>query len=385
MAKRKICVVLTDRANFGRMWPVMKAIQSHDALELVTMCTGSMVLERFGGTEKLLEEYGFSVDSRVYMELEGSVPTTMAKSIGYGITEITSELNHINPDILLLIGDRYEALAATIAAAYQNICIAHIQGGEVSGSIDESARHAITKFAQYHFPATKRSTEFIIRMGENPDNVFNVGCPCGDFVIDMNTDIPQDTFNKLGIGAQIDPDKPFFLVAYHPITTEYGKAELQVKQLITALDTLQHPTVWLWPNIDAGADHISHALRIYREQHGDTWLRLIKNIEPTMFQRVLKKCACAIGNSSSFVRDSSFSGTPVVLVGDRQFGREYADNVIKSKSVSDEILSAINKQLVNGRYQPSKMYGDGTASGKIVSKLAEVKLYRQKRLHYIYK
>ena len=162
---QKICVLLVDRANYGRMYPVMKALDEDLDLELQVICAGTMLLERFGGAEKMVENDGFKVDHRVFLEVEGSVPVTMSKSIGLGIIEFTNVYQQLQPDMLLLIGDRYEALAAAIAGAYMNIPIAHVQGGEISGSIDESARHAITKFSHLHFPATQRSADYLVRMG----------------------------------------------------------------------------------------------------------------------------------------------------------------------------------------------------------------------------
>jgi len=381
MNQRKICVVLTDRANYGRVWPVMKAIKSHPNLELITVCSGTMLLERFGNAEHVVAEDGFEVYGRVFMEVEGSIPSTMAKSVGLGIVEFSSEFHRINPDMLLIIGDRYEALAAVIAAAYQNIPVAHIQGGEVSGSIDESARHAITKFSQYHFPSTKRSADFIVRMGENPKNVFNYGCPSGDYIINLDTDL-SDAVLKRGVGADISLQDDFFLVMYHPVTTKFGNEVEEIEELLKSLDSLKHPTIWLWPNIDAGSDHLSGVLRRYREHNNNDWLRLEKNFEPKIFQKLLKKCICAIGNSSSFVRDSTFSGTPVVLVGDRQNGREYGENLLKVKAAEKDIVHAIKHQLNTKKYNPSKLYGTGNASVNIANKISQLDLYTQKRLHY---
>lgn len=383
MNKRKICVVLVDRANYGRLWPVMNAIRSRPELELQVVCAGSMVLERFDQPSKIVEADGFPVDGRVYMELEGSIPSTMAKSVGFGIVEFSSEFQRLQPDIVLLIGDRYEALAAAMAAAYMNICLAHIQGGEVSGSIDECARHAISKFAHFHFPSTKRSADYLIRMGENPETVFLTGCPSGDYITRLDTDLPPDLFERKGVGGKVSPNEPFLLVVYHPVTTQYGRENQQAKQILAALHRMRFPTVWLWPNIDAGSDHISEVLRRYREHEDDSWLRLIKNFEPMVFQRVLKKCACAVGNSSSFIRDTTFSGTPVVLVGERQTGREVAGNVIRSAPEEGEIFNAVRAQLDHGRYPPSGLYGDGNAAERIASALAEVEPYGQKRLHYV--
>ncbi len=382
--KRKVCVVLVDRANYGRMLPVMRAIRERPDLELITVCAGTMLLDRFGKAVELVERDGFEIHGRVYVELEGSVPATMAKSVGFAVIEFASEFQRLQPDIVLLIGDRYEALAAAIAAAYQNLCVAHIQGGEVSGSIDESARHAITKFAHYHFPATPRAAEYLVRMGEDPKTVFLVGCPVGDYIASLDGNLPPDVFNSTGIGAPINPEKPFLLVIYHPVTTEYEEQAAQTAELLKALDSIQHPTVWLWPNIDAGAEFISKSLRVFREHHlTSSWLKLIKNLAPEHFQKALKKAACAIGNSSSFVRDATFTGTPVVLVGDRQLGREMAENVRMVPCNADAITAAIRHQLSVGRYPPSRLYGDGGASKRIAEQISRIPLYTQKHLSYI--
>jgi UDP-hydrolysing UDP-N-acetyl-D-glucosamine 2-epimerase len=263
-----------------------------------------------------------------------------------------------------------------------NIPLAHIQGGEVSGSIDESARHAITKFAHLHFPSTARSAEFIVRMGEKPEHVFNVGCPSGDYIRSLDTNLPADIFGRLGVGAPVDPDRPFLLVIYHPVTTRYGSERRQAEEIIAALHDLAHPTIWIWPNVDAGSDDISKALRVYREHNPAVWLHLVKNFDPTNFQKCLKKAVCAVGNSSSFIRDSTFSGTPVVLVGDRQTGREHGENLVSVPPVAEEIGRAVRAQLAHGRYPPSSLYGGGDASAKIVEQLKAFRPYAQKRLHY---
>jgi len=381
---REILVILVDRANYGRMKPVMHAVKNHPALRLKVVCAGSMVLERFGSTVREVEDDGFSVDGRVFMELEGSIPLSMAKSLGFGVIEFAGELNRLQPNIVLLIGDRYEALAATLAAVYMNIPVAHIQGGEVTGSVDEFARHAITKLAHWHFPSTVSAADYIHRMGESSHRIFMTGCPVGDFImsIDRSEPLPPDVFSG-GSGAGIDPYRPFDLVIFHPVTTEFGDEKRQVQELLAALLELSRPTVFLWPNIDAGADHISKELRVFRESHRPDWLRFITNLRPEMFQRVLANCAVAIGNSSSFVRDSTFTGTPVVLVGDRQEGRETGRNTVTVSVDRRAIVGAVQKQASHGRYRPDSLYGDGNASSKIADALARVEFFVQKRLDYL--
>jgi len=383
MQPRKICVVLVDRANYGRLKPVMKAISEHPAVRMQVIATGTMVLGRFGRPVEVVRGDGFAVDSEIYIELEGSTPATMAKSVGFGVVEFAGEFQRLAPDLVLLIGDRYEALAAAIAAAYMNICIAHIQGGEVSGSIDESARHAISKFAHYHFPSTRRSAEYLVRMGERPETILGVGCPSSDIARQLEAALPASAIHATGSGAYIDPQQPFQLVIFHPTTTEYGGEQAQMRELLLALEVVHMPTLLLWPNIDAGSDQISKAIRIFRDQAGPDWLRTVTNLKPDDYLQVLASAACAIGNSSSFVRDASYFGTPVVLVGDRQAGRETDAHVLRVEAETAEIVRAIRGQLRHGRYPPSTLYGDGRVSGRIAAALAGLTPYRQKRLHYV--
>jgi UDP-hydrolysing UDP-N-acetyl-D-glucosamine 2-epimerase len=381
--RRRVCVVLVDRANYGRLKPVMHAIRSRPELELQVLAAGTMVLERFSKPVQVVEADGFRVNGEIYLELEGSTPTTMAKSVGFGVVEFASEFQRLKPDIVLLIGDRYEALAAAIAAAYMNICIAHIQGGEVSGSIDESARHAISKFAHYHFPSTRRSAEYLVRMGERPDTIMAIGCPSSDIARQLDRTLTSEIVNSRGSGAWIDVTQPFLLVLFHPTTTEYGDERGQMEQLLEALNMLQTQTTLLWPNIDAGADHISKAIRKFRDQRKPVWLRTLVNLTPDDYLKVLSAAACAVGNSSSFVRDASYFGTPVVLVGNRQEGRETDLHVRHVSACASEVASVVRSQLQHGRYGPSTLYGDGRVAARIADALVWVEPYHQKRLDYV--
>lgn len=383
-SRRKVCVVLVDRANYGRLKPVMSAIQRQPALELQVLAAGTMVLERFQQPVNVVRADGFPVVGEVYMELEGSTPTTMAKSVGFGIVEFCNEFQRLKPDVVLLIGDRYEALSAAIAAAYMNLTIVHIQGGEVSGSVDESARHAISKFAHFHYPSTKRSAEFLVRMGERPDTILGAGCPSSDIARQMDRALTGDIVNRRGSGAEIDVQKPFLLVLFHPTTTEFGGERVQMEAVLAAIAAVQRPTLLLWPNIDAGSDHISKAIRTFRDRHRPDWLRTITNLTPEDYLRVLANTACAVGNSSSFVRDAGYFGAPVVLVGNRQEGREHDHHVIESRPDPQEIEQTLRKQLAHGRYPPSTLYGDGFVADRIAEKLVTLQPYVQKRLHYVY-
>lgn len=381
--KRKIAIVLTGRCNYGRLKPTMKTIQEHPELELQLICTGTMVLERFDRAADLCKEDGFKIDAEIFVELEGSVPTSMAKSVGLVIIELANCFNYLKPDFLLVIGDRYETIGASITACYMGICIAHIQGGEASGALDESARHAITKMAHYHFPSTDRANEFLLKMGELPETVFKVGCPVCDIAFNLDKTFDKNPFYNRGIGNPVDPSKPYFIVIFHPDTCDLGKEEEHTKEIMASLNEFNIQTCWLWANIDSGGDNINKYLRRIHEYKDPSWLQFVKNFPPEVFQKILANASCAIGNSSSFVRDSTFYGTPVVLIGKRQKGRETGLNVIAVPPKKDLISNAIKKQLENGSYQPDTLYGDGNASKKIAEYLAKIPIYSQKRLSYL--
>jgi UDP-hydrolysing UDP-N-acetyl-D-glucosamine 2-epimerase len=361
----------------------MQAVAAQPELELQVVAAGTLVLERFDLPVQIVKQDGFGIDGEVYLELEGSTPATMAKSVGFAVIEFASEFQRLKPDVVLLIGDRYETLGAAIAAAYMNICIAHLQGGEVSGSIDESTRHAISKYAHFHFPSTNRSAEYLIRMGERPETILAIGCPSSDIARSLDRTLPPETVNSFGSGAHIDVTRPYLLALFHPTTTEYGGERKQMEELLAALDQLQKPTLLLWPNIDAGADHISKAIRVFRDHKKPGWLRTITNLSPEDYLKVLSNAACAIGNSSSFVRDASYFGTPVVLVGARQDGRETDLHVVPAPPLSGRLAPLIQAQLVRGRYAPSTLYGDGYVSERIARSLVTLAPYIQKRLHYV--
>tara|TARA_B100000900_G_scaffold251365_2_gene214168 strand:+ start:10456 stop:11616 length:1161 start_codon:yes stop_codon:yes gene_type:complete len=380
--KRKICTVIVDRANYGRLKPVLTEIKNDSKLDQHLICAGTMVLERFGKVSDIVKKDGFKVDTELFFEVEGSIPSTMAKSIGLGIIDFSTQFQKINPEIVLIIGDRYEALAAAVAAAYMNIPIAHIQGGEVSGSIDDSARNAITKLSHIHFPATERSKQFIANMGEDINQIYNFGCPVGDYILHLPDDLKWDDISG-GIGNKIDINNDFLLVIFHPDTLDFLSQATYAKSLIYALNDIKMPTIWLWPNIDAGSDSISKTIRIFREHNKAEWLYLIKNLKPEVFQKLLKKTSCAIGNSSSFVRDTTFTGTPVVLCGERQSFRESGPNLISSSFEKEEIKKNILTQIDHGRYKPNNLYGDGSASTKIVNILKSADLKVKKTISYL--
>ncbi len=387
MNKRKVCIVVNSRANYGRIKSVLSAIKSHPNMELQLVVGASALLYRYGLAIQKIEDDGFIPAAFVHSVVEGETPLTMAKSTGLGILELSSVLYSLKPDIVLTVADRYETIATAIAASYMNIPVAHTQGGEVTGSIDENVRHAITKLSHIHFPATERAREFLIKMGEQESSVHLTGCPSIDLIQQDSLDLPLDIFKRYGgVGAELDARKPYLLVLQHPVTTEYGKGLEQISETLKACDSIGksgYQIIWLWPNVDAGSDDISKGLRQFREKNSASYLHFFRNFSPEDYIRLLNNCSCIVGNSSSGIREGSFLGTPCVNIGNRQRNRERASNVIDVDYKSSEILEAIKVQLKHGKYESSTLFGDGKAGIRIAEILATAKIEINKTLNYL--
>ncbi|MDP7164987.1 MAG: UDP-N-acetylglucosamine 2-epimerase, partial [Alphaproteobacteria bacterium] len=233
---RKICIVVNSRANYGRIKSVMRAVADHPELELQLIIGASALLYRFGNVHDIIRDDGFEPVATVYSIVEGETPTTMAKSTGMAIMELATQFENIAPDVVLTVADRFETMATAVAASYMNIPLAHTQGGEVTGSIDESVRHAVTKLSHLHFPATELARDNIIRLGEAPESVHMTGCPAMDVVAKIDLSLPTDIFERYrGVGANLDPTKPYLVVLQHPVTTEYGQGFAQINQTLAAV------------------------------------------------------------------------------------------------------------------------------------------------------
>jgi GDP/UDP-N,N'-diacetylbacillosamine 2-epimerase (hydrolysing) len=382
-ARRTVCVVVNSRANYGRIKSVLAAIQARPDLELQLILGASALLYRFGNVRQIIEQDGFTPTATVYTIVEGETPTTMAKSTGLAILELATLFENLKPDIVLTVADRFETMATAVAASYMNIPLAHTQGGEVTGSIDESVRHAVTKLAHLHFPATELAAQNVIRMGEDPATVFCAGCPSIDIVASLDLSLPRDMLKKyLGVGSDIDPSRPYLVVLQHPVTTEYGRGLEQINETLKAVTGFGMQTVWLWPNVDAGSDDISKGLRMYREKHNPTNLHFYRNFAVEDYARLIDNAACLVGNSSSALREGAYLGVPAVNIGTRQQGREHGPNAMFVDYHADDILRAIRKQVAHGKYERSPMFGDGSAGKRIADVLATAELRIQKRLAY---
>lgn len=387
MSQRKVCVVVNSRANYGRIKSFLRAAMDHPDLELQLIVGASALLYRFGSAIDIIRGDGFEPQAIVHSVVDGETPVTMAKSVGLGTIELATHFEALKPDVVLTVADRFETIATAIAASYMNIPVAHTQGGEVTGSIDENVRHAITKLSHIHFPATERAREFLLRMGERPDTIHVTGCPSIDVLVENDLALPKDIFarNK-GVGAELDIAKPYVMVMQHPVTTEYGEGLAQIEATLKAVDRIGRQgmqVIWLWPNADAGSDDVAKGLRVFRENNDPDYLHLYRNFSPEDYARLLNNAVCMIGNSSSGLREAAYLGTPSVNIGTRQRGRDRAQNVIDAPHNAEAIYRAIERQVAHGRYPRSLMFGDGSSGKRIADILATASLQLEKSLSYL--
>lgn len=384
---RKVCVVVHSRANYGRVKTVMREIAARDDLELQLIVGSSALLHRFGKAIDIIRADGFSESAIVHSIIEGETPTTMAKSTGLAIIELATHFENLKPDIVLTVADRFETLATGVAASYMNIPLAHTQGGEVTGSIDESVRHAITKLAHIHFPATTRAAEFLLRMGEQADTVFLTGCPAIDLVAQTDLTMQPTLFERYrGVGDDLDATRDYMIVLQHPVTTEYGSGLNQIEETLKAVHPFAQEgmqVAWLWPNVDAGSDGVARGIRRFREHNDARNMHFYLNFTPEDYVVLLANALCITGNSSSGLREGAFLGTPCVNIGTRQAGRERAANVMDVGYDAAEITAAIQHQLDHGKYPSSTLVGDGTAGRQIATVLAECEPKIQKQISYV--
>jgi UDP-hydrolysing UDP-N-acetyl-D-glucosamine 2-epimerase len=385
MNKRKVCVVITARPSYSRIRTALFAIREHPELELQIVSAASMLLDRYGKTVTHVEQDGFKVDARVYMVLEGENLVTSAKTTGLGLIELATTFDNLRPDMVVTIADRYETIATAIAAAYMNIPLVHMQGGEVTGSIDEKVRHAITKLADIHLVTTEKARERVIRMGEEPEHVFITGCPSIDIANEalLNPGEDINPFERYGgVGATVDLSNGYLVVMQHPVTTEYESGRKQITETLYAIKELGIPTLWFWPNVDAGSDGVSKGIRSFRELEGPTNIHFFKDIPPLDFLRMVNRSRCIIGNSSVAIRECSYLGVPAVNIGSREAGRERGPNVVDVDYDRNAIKSAIVQHIEGPRPTQVTLYGDGHAGERIADVLSTAPLTFTKRLTY---
>jgi UDP-hydrolysing UDP-N-acetyl-D-glucosamine 2-epimerase len=384
---RNICVVITARPSYSRVKSLLRSIKKNETLTLQLVVAASALLDRYGRVVDNILSDGFEVEEEVFVVLEGENSMSMAKTTGIAVIEFTTVFNKLKPDIVVVIADRFETLAISIAAAYQNIPLCHIQGGEVTGNIDEKVRHANTKLADIHIVATEKSKERVIRLGEAEKFVFNTGCPSVDLAKDVMINptirVTNDIYKKYGgVGHKPDLGRGYAVVMQHPVTTEHTASRNQITSTLRAISNIQIPILWFWPNVDSGADGTSSGIRHFRENNTLNQVHFFKNMEPEDFLNLLYNSIMLIGNSSVGIRECSFMGVPVINIGTRQNMRERGPNVMDVGYDENEIIQAYKRIIEKKRPKQSFIYGDGESALKITNILESVELNSHKTLTY---
>ena len=379
--RRRICFPITSRAYYGRSQLLLKKLHAHPDVDLELMLGGSILLDKYARhVADDIEAGGFTISTTLFNVIEGGNHVAMAKTACLTALEFTNGFHAADPDVVVICGDRFEQLAIAMAAAYLNRTIAHIEGGDVTGSIDESVRHAITKLSHLHFVTNADARRRVLAMGEDPKYVFNTGSLDVELASESTATITSERLNSYGVGQDIDVTRPFVVVIQHPVTTE-RENRAHVEATLRAVRSLDAQTIWIWPNADAGTDEIADRLRHFREHDGRQagTMRFITDVPAGEFIALLRTAACLIGNSSAGIKECSYLGTPVVNIGGRQQGRLHADNVAHADYDADAIASAARAQIAHGRYRPSEIYYRPGTSDAIAGTLAGAALYTQKR------
>ena len=379
--KRRICFPITSRAYYGRSQLLIRKLHAHPEIELELMLGGSILLDKY--SRHIADDInagGFNISTTLFNVIEGGNHVAMAKTACLTALEFTNGFHAADPDVIVICGDRFEQLALAMAAAYLNKTIAHIEGGDVSGSIDESVRHAITKLAHMHFVTNEDAKRRVLAMGEDPKYVFNTGSLDVELASRVDTLMTSERVNRYGVGHDVDLAKPFLMVIQHPVTTETDN-RVHLETTLRAIGDVGVQAIWFWPNPDAGTGEMAETIRHFREHHeaATERMRFITNVAADEFIALLKSASCLVGNSSAGIKECSYLGTPVVNVGLRQSGRLSAQNVAHVAYDARAIRDAVEHQMRHGRYPSSHIYFQPDASQQIADRLTAVELYTQKR------
>ena len=380
--KRKILYITGTRADYGLMKSVLREIENHPKLELEVIATGMHLMPEFGMTINEIKKDGFKIHE-IAATYEQDNKQSMANFVGKFIQLLTDKVKKIKPDIIMVLGDRGEMLAGAIVGTYLTIPVAHMHGGDISSTVDEIVRHAITKLAHIHFPATEKSAERIIKMGEDPSNVFVVGAPGLDIILNENLIEPT----KLSEKYNLDLSEPILLVIQHPVTTEVEDAPTQIRETLEAISELRYQTILIYPNADAGGRNM---IKVIKEYEKYPFIKIFKNIPYKEYLSLMNIVGVMVGNSSSGIIEAPSFGLPVVNIGTRQEGRQRAENVIDVDYDKEEIKAAIKKALYDEDFKEKvknckNPYGDGKAGVRIADILSKIKIDKrllQKNITY---
>jgi UDP-hydrolysing UDP-N-acetyl-D-glucosamine 2-epimerase len=382
---RKITFIITSFIHYSRNILILEELKLRKDVELHIVIGGTALLPKYSSKysrlRNMLENDGFQNIHELYFSLEGDNNVVKAKTTGLGIIEFSTLFNDIKPDLIIVRADRFEVLSATVTARYMNIPVAHIEGGDLTGSLDDSVRHAITKLSHIHIVTNTPAQKRLVQMGEDPKYIFNFGSPDVEVVTKAINSKQAIDLSQTGSGSHFDFDKDFIMVMYHPVWQDAQKEGQLAKQtcsLLNAVHKSGYSAIWFWPNADVGAEEISHELRVFRDKTHEHKIHFMRYLPPKSFIWLLNKTRVLIGNSSAGIKECSYLGVPVVNIGTRQDKRLRASNVIDVDCTSENISNGILRQLQKKRYKASKLYYAENTGRNIARTLARVKLDHNK-------
>jgi len=386
--KKKICFVILSRANYGSIKSLMLEVKKSNQFVIQVVVGGAGILKKFGNVSKVLKKDGFKINSYLDFQSSNLLLETMPSTVGNGLIKISEVFKNIKPDFVFTVGDRYETMVTALATVFHNIPLCHTMGGERTGTIDESIRHSITKLAHLHFVSNSDAKKRLIKMGEDKNFVFNVGCPRIDIVKKILKNYSRknliNELNKAGVGAKINYDDPLIIFSQHPVTSEFNSSKFYFKETLKAITKLdkKYKIIYLWPNSDPGSDIIAGIMRTMREAHDTVMLNFtfITNLSPEIYFQLMKEAKLIIGNSSSAIREGAFIGTPAIDIGTRQSTRVVANNVVRVGYDNKKIFKAILEQ-VGKKYKSSIIYGNGDAAKKIIKILKKIENIKIQKLN----
>lgn len=364
---RRICYISGTRADFGLMRSTLQAIRDHAALDLSVIATGMHLSPAYGNTVEEIAAAGLRIAASVPVTLEPATGATMARNIGTMLGAFTDVLERERPDVVLLLGDRGEMLAGALAGIHLNLPVAHIHGGERSGTVDEPVRHAVSKLSHLHFTATEAARERLIRMGENPDHIHVTGAPGLDGL--TAADLPGR--GEVARLHGLDPARPFALMVYHPVLQEAATSADDARALLAALAGANVQILALMPNADAGSDGVRAVLS---EAKGRPGLTVRTHLARPAFIAAMARADLMVGNSSAGIIEAASFGTPVLNVGPRQNLRERNANVVDVPAAPEALADGVAGLLARGRFPLQNIYGDGRAGERITRLLATAPL-----------
>jgi len=384
MSNRRVCVAITARPSYSRIRAALQVLRASSEVDLQVLCSASALLDRYGRIVDLIREDGFDVIEELYTFVEGNEPINMALTTANTIQHTAPLFKRIDPDCVVTVADRYETLGTAVSAAYLGIPLIHVQGGELSGNIDERVRHAVTKLSDFHLVSNEHARERLIRMGEQPKSIHVTGCPSVDLAreaIEIPLQRVQETIDSLGVGEPVHLRDKYLVVLQHPETDSFEQSYERMRMTLNVVQKAGLPALVFWPNVDAGSDATSKAIRVFREAHPTSPIRYMKNLEGHVFLRLLADAQCLIGNSSVGVRESGYLGTPVINIGDRQIGRDRSENTVDCGWDETKILDNVMRQMAAGKYARSTLYGDGHAGRHIGEIIRTIDLRKRKRFY----